>query len=160
MKREELLRSSEYWLAHIQSDLYAMIEDYRKKNNLKNKDLASIFNVSKGYISQILNGDFDHKISKMIALSLACGKAPIIDYQDLEQYIKNDEKSETTCLVPKERRIQYILSIDKDSVEVSSRVFKVIQNAQTNQYSQKNIKGWAFTDKSSESTETSICESV
>lgn len=90
MTREQLLRSPHYWLAYIQNGMFKMIEDYRNKNRLKKKDLAEKMGVTKGYVSQILNGDFDHKISKLVELSLACGKIPQISYSDLEQFIKDD----------------------------------------------------------------------
>jgi len=92
MKREDLIKSPHYWLAHIQSDLYEMMEDYRKKNDLKKKDMADILGVTKGYISQILNGDFDHKLSKLIELSLAFGKIPKLEFVDIDQYLKNGRK--------------------------------------------------------------------
>lgn len=75
----------------FQNDLYAMMEDFRVKKNLKRKDLADILNVSQSYISQILNEDFDHKLSKMLALSMVCNNVPVITYEDLEHVIKNDE---------------------------------------------------------------------
>lgn len=92
MKRNELLRNPEWWLANIQNDLYAIIYEYMEKNKLKKKDIADMLGVSKGYITQILKGDFDHKITKLISLSLAFGKAPILSYTDLDKYIEKDAK--------------------------------------------------------------------
>jgi transcriptional regulator with XRE-family HTH domain len=95
MKREELLRNSGWWLANIQNDLYGIIYEYMNKHNLKKKDIAEKLGVSKGYVTQILKGDFDHKISKLVDLSLAFGKAPKVTYMDLENYIKNDTENKT-----------------------------------------------------------------
>jgi transcriptional regulator with XRE-family HTH domain len=90
MTREDLLRSKEYWLVQIQNDLYTLIEQYLKTQNLKRFQLAEKLGVTKGYITQILNGDYDHKISKMVDLALAVNKAPVINYIDLDDYIDKD----------------------------------------------------------------------
>ena len=90
MKRKELLESREYWIAQVQLGLYEMMENYMKENALNKTQLAEKLKVSKGYISQILNGDFDHKISKLVDISLALGKVPILKYESTEKYIVHD----------------------------------------------------------------------
>ncbi len=86
MKREELISSREYWVAKIQLDLFNQIENYMTENQLSRTQLAEKLGVTKGYVSQILNGDFDHKISKLVDLALTIGKVPNIDYVDLNEY--------------------------------------------------------------------------
>lgn len=90
MNREELINSKEYWTTKIQLDLFKAISQYMKKNNLNRTQLAEKLNVTKGYVSQVLNGDFDHKVSKLVELSLACGLAPQIQFEKIENYVKND----------------------------------------------------------------------
>lgn len=87
MKREELLKSKEYWITKIQLDLFEVIEDYLKANKLTKKQLADKLGVSKSYISQILNGNFDHKISKLVELSLAFDKVPLLVYENISSYV-------------------------------------------------------------------------
>lgn len=129
MNREELLRSPEYWLAHIQSNLYAMMEDYRRTNKLKKKDIAEKLGVTKGYISQVLNGDFDHKISKLVTLSLALNKVPIITYQNLDKYLENDKHREYFSSAQDTRPIQFVLKVENQSLqEICSDQFKSLQN--------------------------------
>jgi transcriptional regulator with XRE-family HTH domain len=91
MKREELLSSKEYWMVQIQNELYGILEDYMAKNNLNRTQLAEKLNVTKGYVTQVLKGDFNHKISKLVGLSIACNKVPIIHFVDLKKYILDDE---------------------------------------------------------------------
>ena len=130
MKRDELLKSPNYWLAYIQNGLYTMLEQYKLKNKLKDKDLAQKLGVTKGYISQILNGDFDHKISKLIELSLACGKIPNVSYLDLEKYIKDDEQNKLCDDNSNLRPVQYLLSVNsgdtfivnKQSIETLEKI--------------------------------------
>ncbi|WP_353076687.1 helix-turn-helix transcriptional regulator [Flavobacterium sp.] len=90
MKREELLKSKEYWITKIQLDLFELINKYMKENNLNKTQLATKLGVSKGYITQILNGNFDHKISKLIELSLAFDRVPVLEYEKINDYLFDD----------------------------------------------------------------------
>ena len=87
MTRNELMGSREYWIAKIQLDLFNQIEKYVAANQMSRTQLAEKLGVTKGYVSQILNGDFDHKISKLVDLALAVGKIPQITYVDLEEFV-------------------------------------------------------------------------
>lgn len=86
MKREELISSNEYWLTKIQLELFNMIESYRKENNLNKTQLAEKLGVTKGYVTQILNGDFDHRVSKLVELAIFFGKVPVFNFIDFEKY--------------------------------------------------------------------------
>lgn len=80
--RKQLLQSKEYWISKIQIDLYNALKAYMHQQNINATQLATKLNVSKGYVSQILNGNFDHKLSKLVELSLAIDKVPIIRFMD------------------------------------------------------------------------------
>ncbi len=89
--REELLKSKGYWIAKIQVELFRKINDYIEKNNLSKTQLADKLGVTKGYVTQLLNGNFDHKLSKLVELSLAIGKIPEINLDtSIEEYIQKD----------------------------------------------------------------------
>ncbi len=90
MKREELLNSKEYWLSKIQIDLFNEVEKYMQRNGLNRTQLAEKLGFSKDYISEILNGDADHLISKLVELSLAIGMAPRLSFEDLDTLVKAD----------------------------------------------------------------------
>lgn len=92
MDRKQLISSKEYWLSKIQIDLFNQVAIYLEENNMNRSELAQKLGVTKGYISQILNGDSDHRISKMVELSLAIGLIPDIRFRDMEEYLKTDEK--------------------------------------------------------------------
>ncbi len=92
MKRQELLKNPGYWTSKIQFELYDELLDYMKVNKLNKSQFAKKIGVSKGYISQVLNGDFNHKISKLVELSLAIDKIPKIDFIDVNKYINEDSE--------------------------------------------------------------------
>ena len=90
MKREELLRSKGYWIAQLQIKLFETVKNYLNENNLTQSQFADEVGVSKSYITQVLNGDFDHKISKYVDLMLSCNKVPIVTAMDIDEYIGDD----------------------------------------------------------------------
>lgn len=90
MTRTELLSSKGYWIAKIQMDLYQQITAYMDQNDINRTQLAERLGVTKGYVSQVLNGDFDHKISKLVDLALLMGKVPQLTFVDVNEYIQND----------------------------------------------------------------------
>jgi transcriptional regulator with XRE-family HTH domain len=88
--REELLKTEEYWFETLQNAIYRMVAEYIQTEGINQTQLAEILGVSKGYISQIMNGNFNYTLKKMIELSLALKKAPSFEFKDLNQYIQED----------------------------------------------------------------------
>jgi transcriptional regulator with XRE-family HTH domain len=120
MTREELLRSPEFWLTKIQNGIFNLIEQYRKDKKLNKTQLASELGVTKGYITQVLNGDFDHKVSKLVDLSLAFNKVPVISYIDIDEYLYNDAEDKTNYTLRnyEQQKIEmntYICEVDEFS---------------------------------------------
>lgn len=60
-------------------------------NNMNRTQLAQHLGVSKSYISQLLNGDFDHKLSKLVELAIAFGVVPKIEFQPIADTISEDQ---------------------------------------------------------------------
>lgn len=96
--REELLKEKGYWLAKIQTELFRQINEFMMEKGMNQTELASYLGCSKGYVSQLLNGDFDHKLSKLVELSLAIGKVPVFSYQPINEYIESESKSFRTFM--------------------------------------------------------------
>lgn len=93
MSRKEILTSPEYWTAKAQIDLYNCAEDYMEANDLNRSQLAKHLGVSKGYVSQLLNGDYDHKLSKLVELALSFGYVPSIEFRPIEDVISEDKNA-------------------------------------------------------------------
>lgn len=95
MKREEVLRSPEYWTAKTQVELYDCAKKFMDSASLNRAELAEHLGVSKGYVSQILNGDYDHRMSKFFELALSFGFVPQIEFVPIEQCIASDKQVST-----------------------------------------------------------------
>lgn len=88
--RIELLKSKGYWTSELQLELYRKIEEFMKQNHMNRTQLAEHLGCSKGYVSQLLNGDFDNKMSKFVELCLAIGKIPEVTYIDVDVVVNQD----------------------------------------------------------------------
>lgn len=95
MKRDKLLKSKGYNLTKIQNELFRQLNEYIKKKGITRTQFAKELGVSKGYVSQVLNGEFDFKLSKLVELSLAIGKIPEIKFSSLEEVKSKERKVET-----------------------------------------------------------------
>lgn len=90
MKRDDLLKNSGYLTTKIQLDLYRCAEEFMRKNDMNRTQLAKYLGVSKGYVSQLLNGDYDHKLSKLVELALAFDMVPSVEFKPMEEAVAED----------------------------------------------------------------------
>ncbi len=98
LTREELLQSPEFWIENIRTELFNMVQDYMDEHHMNRKQLAEKLGVSKGYISQVLNGESDHRLSKIVALATSLGKAPYFYLKDMDEVLQNDKKSKSVYI--------------------------------------------------------------
>lgn len=92
MKREKIIKSKGYNITKIQNELYRQLTNYLEENRITRTQFAKELGVSKGYVSQILNGDFDYKLSKLVELSLAIGKIPDIKFTSFAEFDRKMNK--------------------------------------------------------------------
>jgi transcriptional regulator with XRE-family HTH domain len=92
MTREKLLKSPAYWFEYEQNELFRQVSEYMRRENINQTELAAKLNVSKGYISQILNGNFNYTLKKLIELCLAIGLVPQITFTKVEEVVNQDAK--------------------------------------------------------------------
>ncbi len=79
-KNNSLQQTPEYWTTQIQLSLLSLIQDYLKENHMTRSGLAAKMGVTKGYVTQVMNGDYDHRISKMVELAMAIGYVPQVSF--------------------------------------------------------------------------------
>jgi transcriptional regulator with XRE-family HTH domain len=85
--REELLKTQEYWFETLQNDIYRIVAEYLEKEKINQSQLAEKLGVSRGYISQIMNGNFNFTLKKLIELSLAVGRLPVLEFKHLKSQV-------------------------------------------------------------------------
>ena len=90
--REELLKTQEYWLEVLQNEVYRMVAEHLDKNKITQSQFAMDIGFSKGYVSQVMNGNFNYTLKKLIELSLAVNKVPLIDFKNINDFIIEDKK--------------------------------------------------------------------
>ena len=111
--KEELVKMPEYWMENIQNELYLALKDYMLKHDLNQTELAEKLGFSKGYISQVLHGNFNHSLNKFIELSLAIDKAPKIHLEELSRYLSEIDSSKTMKVI-------HMRSIDVSATRVET----------------------------------------
>jgi len=90
--REDLLKSSEYWIETIQNKLFNELVEYIDKNNISNKIIAERLGLSKGRISQILSGkNLNFRIDTLVKLCLAIERVPEFRLIKIEDFIALDK---------------------------------------------------------------------
>jgi len=93
---EELVTKPEYWLETIQNEIFRQVTAYLKENKMTQNQLAEQLGVTKGYVSQIMKGEFNYTLKKLIELSLAVGKAPLISFTPLAEIISPESEKVNT----------------------------------------------------------------
>ena len=77
-----LRKQPEFILTQLQNDLYRELTAYMERNALSKKQLAEKLGVSPSYISQVLNGRFNFTLLKLVELSLAIDRVPVIRLEE------------------------------------------------------------------------------
>jgi transcriptional regulator with XRE-family HTH domain len=89
--QEELNESPDYWFDQYQNDIYRVLEGYMNDRGMNKTELANTLGYSKGYISQLLNGGFNHSLRKLIELSLKVDKIPVLTFKDLKDHSSSQQ---------------------------------------------------------------------
>ena len=95
-KRSELIQSPAYWLDKYQGDIFRALVSYMEEKGLNQTQLSEELGVSKGYVSQILNGNFNFTLKKMIELSLSIGRIPDLKLEPMDSFIGKERKQRVT----------------------------------------------------------------
>ena len=94
------MRRPAYWTTKIQLQLFERIQQYLKDNGVSRSRFAEQLGVSRAYVSQVLNGNFDHKLSKLVKLSLAMGLVPEIRFVPIALKIAQTKEAAAQKVAP------------------------------------------------------------
>ena len=121
LKKEELYKTPEYWIDSIQNELYYSLKCYMTEKGLNQSELANELGYSKGYISQILNGNFNHSLTKMAKLLLAINRVPSFEFSKLDDFISLKTSDSNMKILEK---FEYNTSSNKVESRNDKKVFK------------------------------------
>lgn len=88
---KDLINNPSYWLTKTQIEVFNLLNSYMEENNLTQKQVAEKLKVSPSYVSQIINGNFNFTISKLIELALLVGKVPVIQFEPVEEVLQTQK---------------------------------------------------------------------
>lgn len=89
---QKLVHTREFWMETIQNDLAYAVKKYMDDHQINQTALAAELGVSKGYISQVLNGRFNFTLQKLIEISLHIGVAPYLSFMPVPDYLNKKLK--------------------------------------------------------------------
>ena len=81
---EELEELSSKYTQEIQQQLFDQLYEFMEENHMNQTDLGRYLGFSKGYMSQLFNGNFDHKLSSMVRIMISIGKVPGLSFTPLD----------------------------------------------------------------------------
>jgi transcriptional regulator with XRE-family HTH domain len=105
--RQQLLSKPEYWFEEAQNELYRQVIEYKEKKGITQTELADELGVSKGYVSQILKGEFNFTLKKLIEISLAIGMVPRLEFTALTDLMEKDEREKRSLARVAEPKSKY-----------------------------------------------------
>lgn len=110
LSKQERLKYPNYLLSNYQLEIYRQLASYMEANKLKKKDMAKKLKVSSPYISQVLSGNFNFTLKKLIELGLSIDKVPFLEFVNVDEYWRRE----------KEGTIQYVVQKNTYHVELHS----------------------------------------
>lgn len=95
MERKDVLLEPAYWITQIQIALYDCATKFMLEQRKNRTELAQYLGVSKGYVSQLLSGDYNYSLSKLVETSMAFGFIPKMSFSPIEEELYRDEHANT-----------------------------------------------------------------
>lgn len=95
LSKKELLSTPNYLLTKYQNEIFRQLVHYMESNNLSQKDIAEKLGVSGSYISQVLNGNFNFTLKKLIDLGLMMDKIPNLEFVSIDEFWFSEKESQS-----------------------------------------------------------------
>jgi predicted XRE-type DNA-binding protein len=98
--KSKLLKRPNYLLTKYQNEIYRQLAAYIQSNNLTQKDVAERLGVSSAYVSQVLNGNFNFTLKKLIEIGLMIGKVPALEFVDSTEFWRREKEGTVAKRIP------------------------------------------------------------
>lgn len=93
LSKKELLSTPNYLLTKYQNEIFRQLVMFMESHNLTQRDVAKKLGVSASYISQILNGNFNFTLKKLIELGLMMDKIPNLEFVTFDEFWLKEKES-------------------------------------------------------------------
>lgn len=94
--KERLIRGEGYWMETIQQAIHEALLAYMEKHGLNQTELAGKLGFTRGYVSQLMNGNFNLSQRKIIQLLLKLDMVPDLRIRSMDDYLASSKASEPT----------------------------------------------------------------
>lgn len=91
MERKDVLQEPAYWITQIQIALYDCATRFMFETGKNKTELAQHLGVSKGYVSQLLSGDYNFSITKLVETAMLMGYVPQMNFKSMDEILLQDE---------------------------------------------------------------------
>lgn len=125
--REELLKSSEYWIETIQNKVYNDLMEFIESNKIPNNEIAETLGLTKGRVSQILSGNnLNFRLDTLVRLCLAIERIPDFRLIDIYDFVAKDKlSSDSIVFVKSESYNDPMIKVLKYRPDHHSRPFMI-----------------------------------
>lgn len=89
--KERLVRGEGYWMETIQQAVYEALLAYMDKHSLNQTELANKLGFTRGYVSQLMNGNFNLSQKKIIQLLLKMDMVPDLRIRTVDDYLASSD---------------------------------------------------------------------
>jgi transcriptional regulator with XRE-family HTH domain len=91
ISKHKLFKHPDYLLSKYQAEVYRQLRQYMDDHGFTQKEVAKHLGVSGSYVNQILKGNFNFTLKKLIELSLMMGKIPTLEFMNIDDYLAREE---------------------------------------------------------------------
>lgn len=89
--KERLVRGEGYWMEAIQQTIHEALLAYMDKHDLNQTELAKKLGFTRGYVSQLMNGNFNLSQKKIIQLLLKMDMVPDLRVRTVDEYVASSK---------------------------------------------------------------------
>lgn len=100
--KERLVRGEGYWMETIQQSIHEALVGYMEQHGLNQTELAHRLGFTRGYVSQLMNGNFNLSQRKIVQLLLKLDMVPDLRIRSVDSYLASLKANEVKLMVLQE----------------------------------------------------------